>query len=174
MDATLSTGTPSPLGAGVPDAFEHPRGLFCNRTLNLRNIEAIGYDMDYTLVHYRVELWEERAYSYVKSGLAAQGWPVDDLAAALISVRYHQLRAEQHEPVEALQIAQLWLRSLSYGALLDFLADLQMMLDRVGGDAATVERLRRSLKLDTEQSIDRASKLFLHPKFWGAFSIIGG
>ena len=79
MDATLSTGTPSPLGAGVPDAFEHPRGLFCNRTLNLRNIEAIGYDMDYTLVHYRVELWEERAYSYVKSGLAAQGWPVDDL-----------------------------------------------------------------------------------------------
>ncbi|HEX8298081.1 MAG TPA: 5'-nucleotidase domain-containing protein, partial [Rubricoccaceae bacterium] len=50
MDATTSTGTHSPLGAGVPDAFEHPRGLFCNRTLNLRNIGAIGYDMDYTLV----------------------------------------------------------------------------------------------------------------------------
>ena len=79
MDATTSTGTHSPLGPGVPDAFEHPRGLFCNRTLNLRNIAAIGYDMDYTLVHYRVELWEERAYSYVKAGLKAQGWPVDDL-----------------------------------------------------------------------------------------------
>ena len=79
MDATTSTGTHSSLGAGVPDAFEHPRGLFCNRTLNLRNIAAIGYDMDYTLVHYRVELWEERAYSYVKAGLLAQGWPVEEL-----------------------------------------------------------------------------------------------
>jgi 5'-nucleotidase len=79
MDATLSTGNHSPLGPGVPDAFQHPRGLFCNRTLNLRNIGAIGYDMDYTLVHYRVELWEERAYSYVRAGLAAQGWPVEDL-----------------------------------------------------------------------------------------------
>lgn len=63
----------------APDAFELPRGLFCNRTLNLRTIAAIGYDMDYTLVHYHVEVWEERAYSYIKSGLAAQGWPVDDL-----------------------------------------------------------------------------------------------
>ena len=35
--------------------------------------------MDYTLVHYRVELWEERAYSYVKAGLLAQGWPVEEL-----------------------------------------------------------------------------------------------
>jgi len=31
------------------------RSIFCNRTLNLRRIRAIGYDMDYTLVHYRVE-----------------------------------------------------------------------------------------------------------------------
>ena len=30
------------------------RGVFCNRTLNLRSIRAIGYDMDYTLVHYHV------------------------------------------------------------------------------------------------------------------------
>ncbi|GAB5536626.1 MAG: HAD-IG family 5'-nucleotidase [Rubricoccaceae bacterium] len=63
----------------ISDAFDHPRGLFCNRTLNLRKIQAVGYDMDYTLVHYRVELWEERAYSYIKNGLAALGWPVDEL-----------------------------------------------------------------------------------------------
>ena len=66
-------------GDVLPDAFETPRGLFCNRTLNLRTIGAIGYDMDYTLVHYRVDVWEERAYSYIKSGLALQGWPVDEL-----------------------------------------------------------------------------------------------
>jgi hypothetical protein len=34
------------------------RGLYCNRTLNLRALRAIGYDMDYTLVHYQVEAWE--------------------------------------------------------------------------------------------------------------------
>ncbi|RZR86013.1 hypothetical protein BHM03_00013109 [Ensete ventricosum] len=31
-----------------------PRGIFCSRTLNLRSISAIGYDMDYTLIHYNV------------------------------------------------------------------------------------------------------------------------
>ena len=38
------------------------RRIFCNRTLNLRGIEAIGFDMDYTLVHYHVHVWEQRAY----------------------------------------------------------------------------------------------------------------
>ena len=55
------------------------RGVFCNRTLNLRRVHAIGYDMDYTLVHYHVERWEERAYHYVKERLRAQGWPVEGL-----------------------------------------------------------------------------------------------
>jgi HAD superfamily 5'-nucleotidase-like hydrolase len=55
------------------------RGIYCNRTLNLRSIDVIGYDMDYTLVHYRTEEWEGRAYHHAKLGLAAQGWPVDDL-----------------------------------------------------------------------------------------------
>lgn len=55
------------------------RGVFCNRTLNLRSIRAIGYDMDYTLVHYQVEAWERRAYEYARARLAARGWPVQDL-----------------------------------------------------------------------------------------------
>jgi HAD superfamily 5'-nucleotidase-like hydrolase len=55
------------------------RGIFCNRTLNLRSIRAIGYDMDYTLVHYRVEEWERRAYQYLKEKLAEHGWPVAPL-----------------------------------------------------------------------------------------------
>jgi HAD superfamily 5'-nucleotidase-like hydrolase len=56
-----------------------PRGMFCNRTLNLRRIQAIGYDMDYTLIHYRMRAWEERAYYYLKRRLADRGWPVEDL-----------------------------------------------------------------------------------------------
>lgn len=35
-------------------ARNSPRGIFCSRTLNLRSISAIGYDMDYTLMHYNV------------------------------------------------------------------------------------------------------------------------
>lgn len=55
------------------------RGIFCNRTLNLSAIRAIGYDMDYTLIHYRMESWEERAYRYIKVRLRPTGWPLKDL-----------------------------------------------------------------------------------------------
>ncbi|MEM7261832.1 MAG: 5'-nucleotidase domain-containing protein, partial [Planctomycetota bacterium] len=57
----------------------HARGLFCNRTLNLRAIQAIGYDMDYTLIHYRVEEWERRSYAHLREKLGSQGLPVDGL-----------------------------------------------------------------------------------------------
>jgi 5'-nucleotidase len=55
------------------------RGVFCNRTLNLRSIKAIGYDMDYTLIHYHVDVWEARAYEHTRDRLAAKGWPVSHL-----------------------------------------------------------------------------------------------
>jgi 5'-nucleotidase len=55
------------------------RGIFCNRTLNLRAIRAIGYDMDYTLVHYRVDEWERQAYEHLRRKFLDLGWPVDDL-----------------------------------------------------------------------------------------------
>lgn len=54
-------------------------GIFCNRTLNLNSIKAIGYDLDYTLVHYNVEAWESCAYEFIKSGLVKNGWPIEDL-----------------------------------------------------------------------------------------------
>jgi HAD superfamily 5'-nucleotidase-like hydrolase len=55
------------------------RGIFVNRTLNLRSIKAVGYDMDYTLVHYRVAEWEERAFAHAQERLARSGWPVEEL-----------------------------------------------------------------------------------------------
>ena len=48
------------------------RDIFCNRTLNLRSMGAIGYDMDYTLIHYREEEWERTAYGHLKQKLLAQ------------------------------------------------------------------------------------------------------
>jgi HAD superfamily 5'-nucleotidase-like hydrolase len=58
---------------------ERMRSIFCNRTLNLRGIKAIGYDMDYTLVHYHVDVWEKRAYAYLKEHFRSNGWPVEAL-----------------------------------------------------------------------------------------------
>lgn len=55
------------------------RRLYCNRTLNLRAIQAIGFDMDYTLVHYRVAEWEQRAYEHLKRRLIARGFPIEHL-----------------------------------------------------------------------------------------------
>jgi HAD superfamily 5'-nucleotidase-like hydrolase len=55
------------------------RQIYANRTLNLRTISAIGYDMDYTLVHYHADVWERKAYDRAKELLAADGWPVQDL-----------------------------------------------------------------------------------------------
>ena len=55
------------------------RGIFTNRTLNLRSIKAIGYDMDYTLIHYRTDDLEARAYEITRRRLEATGWPVGEL-----------------------------------------------------------------------------------------------
>ena len=56
------------------------RRVYANRTLNLRAIKAIGCDMDYTLIHYRHELWERRAYEHVAKRMAEKGWPVAGLS----------------------------------------------------------------------------------------------
>jgi HAD superfamily 5'-nucleotidase-like hydrolase len=55
------------------------RGVYANRTLNLRSLRAIGYDMDYTLVHYCTEEWEREAFEHTREILEAAGFPVDGL-----------------------------------------------------------------------------------------------
>jgi HAD superfamily 5'-nucleotidase-like hydrolase len=55
-------------------------GVFANRTLNMRSVPAVGYDMDYTLIHYRVEEWEGAAFRTARDILGTKGWPVEDLA----------------------------------------------------------------------------------------------
>ncbi|KAJ7955338.1 5-nucleotidase [Quillaja saponaria] len=68
------------LGIQSSSSRNSPRGIFCTRTLNLRSISAIGYDMDYTLMHYNVMAWEGRAYDYCMENLRNVGFPVDGLA----------------------------------------------------------------------------------------------
>jgi HAD superfamily 5'-nucleotidase-like hydrolase len=61
------------------DPIPPERGIFCNRTLNLRSLPVIGFDMDYTLVHYQTVEWERRAYEHVQRRLVEQGWPIAHL-----------------------------------------------------------------------------------------------
>jgi len=55
------------------------RGVFCNRTLNFRSLHAIGYDMDYTLVNYRVDVFERQVFEFARERFLEQGWPVQSL-----------------------------------------------------------------------------------------------
>lgn len=55
------------------------RSVFCNRTLNLRSVQTIGYDMDYTLIHYHPGEWEDSAFRHAVERLGALGWPIDGL-----------------------------------------------------------------------------------------------
>lgn len=64
---------------GLPGPPPRERGIFCNRTMNMRSIKAIGYDMDYTLIHYRVDEWERLAYEHLKTWLLARKFPVESL-----------------------------------------------------------------------------------------------
>lgn len=60
-------------------APDRQQGVFCNRTLNMRSIRAVGCDMDYTLVHYDERAWELRAYEHVRERLRGRGLPVEAL-----------------------------------------------------------------------------------------------
>ncbi len=44
-------------------------GIYVNRTLNLKQIAAIGFDMDYTLVRYNSAAFEEMTYREIKNKL---------------------------------------------------------------------------------------------------------
>ncbi len=78
-DGPTAPGSGSDPGGDDPAGEDPTRGVFCNRTLNLRAVRAIGYDMDYTLVHYRVDEWEAAAFEHARARLAELGWPVGDL-----------------------------------------------------------------------------------------------
>ena len=71
VDATIPRMDPL---RAPPPPCPPEREVFTNRTLNLRAIRGIGYDMDYTLIHYKVEAWERRAYEHLQRKLVEHGW----------------------------------------------------------------------------------------------------
>jgi len=63
--------------------------IFVNRTLNLKKIKAIGFDMDYTLVRYNAENFERLAYEHVLEKLhSVKKYPKQVLD---LKFNYHQV-----------------------------------------------------------------------------------
>ncbi|MFZ9519570.1 MAG: HAD-IG family 5'-nucleotidase [Silvanigrellaceae bacterium] len=59
--------------------IEAARRIYCNRSLNMRNIRAVGFDMDYTLALYKPEAFEVLAYNETLKKLVNVGYPEDIL-----------------------------------------------------------------------------------------------
>ncbi|KAB8029219.1 HAD-IG family 5'-nucleotidase [Fluviispira multicolorata] len=49
--------------------------IFCNRSLNMKSIKAVGFDMDYTLALYKPETFEKLAYEETLKKLIEMGYP---------------------------------------------------------------------------------------------------
>jgi len=76
MPARSKKGAAPEAGPLPPVDIPPERRVWCNRTLNLRAIRAVGYDMDYTLVHYRTAEWERAAFERALGPLERRHWPV--------------------------------------------------------------------------------------------------
>lgn len=52
--------------------------IFCNRSLNMKSIVAVGFDMDYTLAQYKPDTFESMAYAGTTKKLVNNlGYPKD-------------------------------------------------------------------------------------------------
>ncbi|KAL5558044.1 hypothetical protein UlMin_034255 [Ulmus minor] len=55
--------------------------IFCNRSLNMKGIQAVGFDMDYTLAQYKPETFESLAYAgTIKKLVHNLGYPSELLS----------------------------------------------------------------------------------------------
>lgn len=64
--------------------------IFCNRSLNMKNIVAVGFDMDYTLAQYKPETFESLAYQgTIKKLVYDLGYPREVCPISLYSTFYH-------------------------------------------------------------------------------------
>ncbi|MCA2959933.1 MAG: HAD-IG family 5'-nucleotidase [Silvanigrellales bacterium] len=53
--------------------------VYCNRSLNMKAIKAVGFDMDYTLALYKPEAFETLAYAETLKKLVQLGYPEEIL-----------------------------------------------------------------------------------------------
>ena len=99
------------------------------------------------------------------------GWPVGDLVAALVMLRYHELRADSTTaPVHALNEAQRWVKVLTFHQAASYLEDLAGKARQRGlpDDRLTDGADRVRLEAPNAHSLVAST-----PAAWGAFALIG-
>ena len=69
-----ASSTPAVPLAGPPEAVPLGREIFCNRALNMDKIQAVGFDLDYTLAEYKTE-FDLLAYHGAVRKLRQLGYP---------------------------------------------------------------------------------------------------
>ena len=115
-----------------------------NRTLNLRAIKAIGYDMDYTLVGYQAAQWEERAYAYLKQNLMEYGWD---------SPEFRAMEFDAERVIRGLIVDQ------ELGNLLKVNRFAYVKQGRHGLDAMSFEAVRQAYATSIDLTTDRFTQL---------------
>lgn len=85
-------GLPGADGGKQPRVWSSPehgfkteigKQIFCNRSLNMKNIVAVGFDMDYTLAQYKPETFESLAYQgTIKKLVYDLGYPLEVICFA--------------------------------------------------------------------------------------------
>ena len=69
------------------DNYPIGKQIFCNRSLNMKNIVAVGFDMDYTLAQYKAETFESLAYEgTIKKLVFDLGYPPEVCLTILIDI----------------------------------------------------------------------------------------
>ena len=127
-----------------PNDADSTLRVHVNRTLNLRTIKAIGYDMDYTLVGYQAAQWEERAYAYLKENLIEHGWD---------SPEFRALEFDAERVIRGLIVDQ------ELGNLLKVNRFAYVKQGRHGLDALSFDAMRTSYGTSIDLTTDRFTQL---------------
>lgn len=74
---TVTDDAPAWAGTAWASPLDVRRRVFCNRSLNMASVSAVGFDMDYTLAQYKPDTFEALAYSLTVDKLVTVfGYPV--------------------------------------------------------------------------------------------------
>ncbi|GFY95870.1 HAD-superfamily hydrolase, subfamily IG, 5'-nucleotidase [Actinidia rufa] len=96
QSTTISDGGQDPIiwsSPGGGQKINIGKQIFCNRSLNMRNIVAVGFDMDYTLAQYKPETFESLAYEgTIKKLVKELGYPPEMDRHKYVKVAYHGFR----------------------------------------------------------------------------------
>ncbi|NJR57113.1 MAG: tetratricopeptide repeat protein [Acaryochloris sp. CRU_2_0] len=97
-------------------------------------------------------------------------WNVTDVSTAYLVVKFYQLCLEGKPPAQALNLAQSWLRSVTYAGLHSWLQDLQGLLSPSSGAAEYVDR---HCIADLERKIEVTEPPYQNEYYWAAFTLTG-